>query len=97
MERVAEITGWINDPARFRHAIVSGRRKSFKPSQARIDIRPVLIKGERLLQVTSHDGRRDTTKKYQTLDIARIRTEDYANLRIETIDEVMDVLFAKRC
>ena len=96
MERVAEITGWVNDPARFRHAIVSGRRKSFKPSRARIDIRPVLIKGERLLQVTSHDGQRDTTKNYQTLDIAPILAEGYANIRIEMVDEVIEVRVAKR-
>lgn len=96
MERLAEISGWINDPVRFRHAIVSGRRKSFKPSLTRIDIRPVLIKGERMLQVTSHDGQRDTTKNYQSLDIAPILAEGYANLRIEMTDEVIEVRVAKR-
>jgi len=96
MERIEEISGWINDPERFRHAIVSGRRKSFTPSYLRIDIRPVLIKGERMLQVTSHDGQQDTTKNYQTLDIASILAQGYANLRIELADEVIEVRIAKR-
>lgn len=96
MERVPEISGWINDPERFCHAIISGRRKSFKPANTRIDIRPVLIKGERMLQVVSHDGQRDTTKNYPNIDLAPILAEGYANLRIELVDEAIEIRISKR-
>ena len=37
--------------------VLSGSRKGMQPQSSRVDMRPVLIKGKLLLQVTENDGR----------------------------------------
>lgn len=98
MERIGVLSGWITDPTRFRYAIISGRRKGFAPPFRRIDIRPVEIKGERRLQLISHDGQRDTTTNLgvSAFDLEAIISVGYANLRIELDTEVIQARITKR-
>lgn len=98
MERIGVLSGWITDSARFRYAIISGRRKGFAPPFQRIDIRPVEIKGEWQLQLISHDGARDTTTNLGAadFDLSHLLSAGYANLRIELDTEVIQARVTKR-
>jgi hypothetical protein len=57
----AELEEHIKAP-NFVRAVLSGRRRNLTPTAERIDIKPVLIKGEEKLQIQSTDGRQVTTK-----------------------------------
>ena len=46
----------------FVRAVLTGERRNIKPDYVRVDIKPVLIKGEVKLQIISSDGKKDITK-----------------------------------
>ena len=98
MTNIEEVAAAIADVARLGRAIISGRRKSMTPPYLRIDIRPVEIKGEILLQIVSHDGRKDLTKnvKPALFDLASTLSAGYANLRVETTSNVYEVRISKK-
>lgn len=98
MKNIEEVAAAITDTTRLRRAIISGRRKSFSPTYQRIDIRPVQIKGDHLLQVVSHDGRQDFTKnlKASEFDLDAILAEGYANVRVETESKLFEVRISKK-
>jgi hypothetical protein len=93
MEDIALANSWLRDANGFRRAVISGKRKGLQPEFLRVDIRPVLIKRQLHLQTVSHDGRKDITKNFlpDEIDITRYVDAGYANIRIETTDEIFEI------
>jgi SAM-dependent methyltransferase len=97
-EEFKSIQKWISEVDSLKRAIISGRRKSFSPRYERIDIRPVKIKEELLLQIVFHDGKQDLTKNFSPseLNIPSLLEEGYANILIERVDETLTIKITKQ-
>ncbi len=82
----------------FVRAVLSGRRRNLTPSAERIDIKPVLIKGEEKLQIQSTDGRQVTTKNLSAndVDFAEFLGQGFANLLAESTSESYSVRISKK-
>jgi len=93
MEDIDLANSWLRNANRLRRAVISGKRKGLQPEFLRVDIRPVLIKRQLHLQTVSHDGRKDITKNFlpDEIDITRYVDAGYANIRIETTDEIFEI------
>jgi len=93
----AELEERIKAP-NFVRAVLSGRRRNLTPSAERIDIKPVLIKGEEKLQIQSTDGRQVTTKNLSAneLDFAEFLGQGFANLLAESTSESYSVRISKK-
>jgi SAM-dependent methyltransferase len=84
--------------AEFVRAVLSGRRRNMMPSAERIDIKPVLLKGEEKLQIASTDGRQVTTKNLSAseVDFAELLGQGFANLLVESTSESYSVRISKK-
>jgi SAM-dependent methyltransferase len=93
----AELEEHIKAP-NFVRAVLSGRRRNLTPSAERIDIKPVLIKGEEKLQIQSTDGRQVTTKNFSAneIDFADFLGQGFANLLAESTSESYSVRISKK-
>ena len=82
----------------FVRAVLSGRRRNLTPSAERIDIKPVLLKGEEKLQIQSTDGRQVTTKNLSAneIDFAEFLGQGFANLLAESTTESYSVRISKK-
>jgi SAM-dependent methyltransferase len=82
----------------FVRAVLSGRRRNLTPSAERIDIKPVLIKGEEKLQIASTDGRQVTTKNLsaEEINFAELLGQGFANLLVESTSESYSVRISKK-
>ncbi len=82
----------------FVRAVLSGRRRNLTPSAERIDIKPVLLKGEEKLQIQSTDGRQVTTKNQgaNEIDFAELLGQGFANLLVESTTESYSVRISKK-
>jgi hypothetical protein len=65
--------------------VLSGSRKNMTPPAVRIDIRPVLIRGSLLLQVSKFDGRATTAKNYEPkeLRVIQLLESGFSNILVE--------------
>ena len=93
----AELEEHIKAP-NFVRAVLSGRRRNLTPSAERIDIKPVLIKGEEKLQIQSTDGRQVTTKNLSAaaIDFTEFLGQGFANLLVESTTESYSVRISKK-
>jgi SAM-dependent methyltransferase len=93
----AELEEHIKAP-NFVRAVLSGRRRNLTPTAERIDIKPVLIKGEEKLQIQSTDGRQVTTKNVSANEInfADFLGQGFANLLAESTSESYSVRISKK-
>ena len=93
----AELEEHIKAP-NFVRAVLSGRRRNLTPTAERIDIKPVLIKGEEKLQIQSTDGRQVTTKNLSAneLDFTEFLGQGFANLLAESTSESYSVRISKK-
>jgi hypothetical protein len=82
----------------FVRAILTGKRKSNTSAFTRIDLRPVEIKGEVLLQVISHDGKKDFTANHPFLQesIMEILSSGFSNIIIDSTDESFNIQITKK-
>jgi hypothetical protein len=82
----------------FVRAVLSGRRRNLAPTAERIDIKPVLIKGEEKLQIASTDGRQVTTKNLsaEEINFAELLGQGFANLLVESTSESYSVRISKK-
>ncbi|MCF8534586.1 MAG: SAM-dependent methyltransferase [Candidatus Nanopelagicaceae bacterium] len=94
---LAELEEQIKAP-NFVRAVLSGRRRNLTPTAERIDIKPVLLKGEEKLQVQSTDGRQVTTKNLSPneIDFAQLLGQGFANLLAESTSESYSVRISKK-
>ena len=93
MENLALAESLLRDVNALRRAVISGKRKGFKPDYLRIDIRPVLIKKIIHLQTVAHDGQKDITKNYlpENIDLSQFIDVGYSNMRIESAGEIYEI------
>ena len=93
----AELEEHIKSPD-FVRAVLSGRRRNLAPTAERIDIKPVLLKGEEKLQIQSTDGRQVTTKNLSAneIDFAEFLGQGFANLLAESTTESYSVRISKK-
>ena len=93
----AELEEHIKAP-NFVRAVLSGRRRNLTPTAERIDIKPVLLKGEEKLQIQSTDGRQVTTKNLSAheIDFAELLGQGFANLLAESTSESYAVRISKK-
>ena len=93
----AELEEHIKSPD-FVRAVLSGRRRNLTPTAERIDIKPVLLKGEEKLQIQSTDGRQVTTKNLSAneIDFAEFLGQGFANLLVESTTESYAVRISKK-
>ena len=98
LEDFESIQRWICDVKSLKRAVISGRRKSHNPRYLRVDIRPVRIKEQLMLQFVFHDGKQDLTKNFlpTEADIKVLLEDGYANLLIERIDETLTIRITKQ-
>lgn len=78
--------------------VLSGRRRNMRPLAQRIDIRPVSIKGQVLLQLMENDGRQTTTRNVEPakLDTKELLSSGYANILVEHNSGSMAIRVTKK-
>ncbi|MTA90981.1 MAG: methyltransferase, partial [Actinobacteria bacterium] len=59
-----EVVETLKKSENFVRLVLSGRRRNMETPSERIDVKPVLIKGEIKYQLSQSDGRAMTTKNY---------------------------------
>ena len=61
---LAEAVAGLEKSDAFVRLVLSGRRRNMQTPSERVDVKPVLIKGEVKYQLSQSDGRAMTTKNY---------------------------------
>ena len=61
---LVEVVASLKKSENFVRLVLSGRRRNMQTLAERIDVKPVMIKGEIKYQVSQSDGRAMTTKNY---------------------------------
>ena len=94
----AELVDEFSTTTSLVRVVLSGRRRNMQTPAERIDIRPVKIKDELVIQVSQSDGRQMTTKNYkdQTFDFADLLNSGYANVLLEKLDGSISLRITKK-
>ena len=87
----------ILDTSVLVRAVLSGRRKSMETEFERVDIRPVLIKGQIKLQLSHNDGRATTVKNIEpeSDSISALLNGGYSNILVEQTESSMAIRITK--
>lgn len=82
----------------FVRAIFTGKRKGKSPDFQRVDLRPVEIKGQILIQSVAHDGRKDFTTNLEPHSpaIHSLLDSGFANLIIDSTSESYQIQITKK-
>lgn len=82
----------------FVRAILTGKRKGKSPEFERVDLRPVEIKGEILIQSVGHDGKKDFTKNFDanSPEVNELLNSGFANLIIDSTSESFQIQVTKK-
>jgi len=81
----------------FVRAVLSGRRRNMHSEYERVDIKPVLIKGEIKWQIVSNNGKQDITKNVAAdFNFIGLLSSGYANLQVDTQSESYQVRISKK-
>ncbi len=96
-EALLEACNNIIDTNNLVRVVLSGRRRNMQVEQERIDIRPVEIKGQVILQLTYNDGRATTTKNItpDATSVLDLLSSGYANITVESVDGAMSIRVTK--
>lgn len=94
----AELVSAITSPDTFVRAVISGRRRNMQPACERIDLRPVLVQGARLLQWIEFDGRATLTRNedFGSTPLGPVLGSGYANFLVESTTGAVTVRIGKR-
>lgn len=97
-EALGKVVSCITDVDTLVRAVLSGSRRNYAPEYSRVDIKPVLIKGQIQIQLTTNDGRQSTTKNIgpNRADIRALVESGYANFVVESTTEVVTVQITKK-
>ena len=87
----------ILDTSVLVRVVLSGRRKSMETEFERVDIRPVLIKGQVKLQLSHNDGRATTVKNIEpeSDSISALLNSGYSNILVEQTESSMAIRITK--
>ena len=82
----------------FVRAILTGVRRAKKPEFLRVDLRPVKLKDDVLIQVVTHDGKKDFTKNVplRSAEILALLQSGFANVIVESTSESYQVQITKK-
>ncbi len=82
----------------FVRAILTGSRKSVKPTYKRVDLRPVEIKSQVMIQAVAHDGKKDYTENYPigADEIRALLASGFANVIVDSTSESYQIQVTKK-
>jgi SAM-dependent methyltransferase len=88
----------IGDTQALVRVVLSGARRNMTPPSVRVDIRPILIKGKLLLQVSEFDGKATSAKNYepQELKLSQLLESGYSNILVEHTSGSLSVRVTKK-
>ena len=93
-----EIIERLSDSESFVRLVLSGRRRNMQTPNERIDVKPVLIKGEVKYQVAQSDGRAMTTKNYSPQEFLKLGLLEsgFANIHLEEKEQSISIRITKK-
>ena len=97
-DALSEVISSLNDSQNFVRLVLSGRRRNMQTPAERIDVKPVLIKGEIKYQVAQSDGRAMTTKNYSPQEFIRLGLLEsgFANIHLEEKKQSISLRISKK-
>ena len=97
-EAVGEVLQIFADTPNFVRVVLSGRRRNMQTPAERIDLRPVLIKDQLHIQMSSTDGRAMTSKNFAPgdVDLKELIESGFANILIESTNSSLSIRIAKK-
>jgi SAM-dependent methyltransferase len=95
---VAEVVATLKKSENFVRLVLSGRRRNMQTPAERIDVKPVLIKGEIKYQISQSDGRAMTTKNYSPDEFIELNYLDsgFANILLEERSGSISIRITKK-
>ena len=95
---LTEIHEAILNQSTFVRAVFSGCRRNMETQFERMDLRPVLIKGELQIQLSYSDGRQMTTKNYSfsSFPFMELALSGYANFLVESEGTTLSLRISKK-
>ena len=95
---VAEVVATLEKSENFVRLVLSGRRRNMQTPAERIDVKPVLIKGEIKYQISQSDGRAMTTKNYSPAEFIALNYFDsgFANILLEAKTGSISIRITKK-
>lgn len=93
-----EIAERLRNSENFVRLVLSGRRRNMQTPNERIDVKPVLIKGEIKYQVAQSDGRAMTTKNYSPQEFLKLGLLEagFANIHLEEREQSISLRITKK-
>ena len=97
-EAVEEVLQIFSDTPNFVRVVLSGRRRNMQTPAERIDLRPVLIKDQLQIQMSSTDGRAMTSKNFapNEINLRELIASGFANILIESTSTSLSIRIAKK-
>ena len=82
---LAEVLACLEKSENFARLVLSGRRRNMETPTERVDVKPVLIKGEIKYQLSQSDGRAMTTKNFAPAEFIALNLLEagFANILLE--------------
>jgi len=95
---LAEVVAGLEKPENFVRLVLSGRRRNMQTPTDRVDLKPVLIKGEIKYQLSQSDGRAMTTKNYSPAEFIALNLLDagFANILLEQKSGSISIRITKK-
>ena len=95
---LAEVFTGLEKSDDFVRLVLSGRRRNMQTPTERIDVKPVLIKGDVKYQFSQSDGRSMTTKNYSPAEFIALNLLDagFANILLEQKSGSISIRITKK-
>jgi len=95
---LAEVFAGLEKSDAFVRLVLSGRRRNMQTPTERVDVKPVLIKGEVKYQISQSDGRAMTTKNYSPAEFIALNLLDagFANILLEQKSGSISIRITKK-
>ncbi len=95
---LAEVFAGLEKSDDFVRLVLSGRRRNMQTPTERVDVKPVLIKGEVKYQISQSDGRAMTTKNYSPAEFIALNLLDagFANILLEQKSGSISIRITKK-
>lgn len=97
-DALGEVVEILKNSENFVRLVLSGRRRNMQTPSERIDLKPVLIKGEIKYQLSQSDGRAMTTKNYSPNEFIALGLLEagFANIHIEEKTKSLSIRITKK-
>jgi len=95
---LAEAVVGLEKSDAFVRLVLSGRRRNMQTPTERVDVKPVLIKGEIKYQISQSDGRAMTTKNYSPAEFIALNLLEagFANILLEQKSGSISIRITKK-